>query len=45
MTELENEDDINRLSENWSKDNGDKPRVITRIEDLPDLDQVERSGY
>lgn len=40
MSELENEDDINRLSENWGKDNGDKPRVITRIEDLPDLDQV-----
>jgi hypothetical protein len=40
MSELENEDDINRLSENWDKDNGDKPRVITRIEDLPDLDQV-----
>jgi energy-coupling factor transporter ATP-binding protein EcfA2 len=38
--ELESEEDITKLSENWDKDNGDKPRVISRIEDLPDLEQV-----
>src|SRR5579872_2838103 len=38
--ELETEDDIKKLSENWDKETGDIPRLITRIEDLPDLEEV-----
>jgi len=38
--ELETEDDIKKLSENWARETGDRPSLIQRIEDLPDLEQV-----
>jgi hypothetical protein len=38
--EIEKERDIEALAEKWDQEPGDKPRIIKRIEDLPDLDQV-----
>jgi len=37
--EIETEGDVTKLSEKWDQDSGHKP-VITRIEDLPDLEEV-----
>jgi len=38
--EIETEEDVNKLSQKWAQESGDKPPVITRIEDLPDLEQI-----
>lgn len=37
--DLESEGDVNKLSEKWAQDTDPKP-LITRIEDLPDLEEV-----
>src|SRR5690348_17191151 len=42
--ELANQTDINQLSENWEAQANGKPRLITRIEDLPTLDQLGGAG-
>jgi hypothetical protein len=38
--EIENESDIDALAKAWDRGSVDKPRIIQRIEDLPDLDKV-----
>jgi hypothetical protein len=38
--EIETEADIDVLSHKWDQETIDKPRLIKRIEDLPDLEQV-----
>jgi hypothetical protein len=42
--EIETEQDINELSRDWEAQPNGKPRRITRIEDLPDLDEADGAG-
>lgn len=38
--EVETEVDVDALSKKWDEETVDRPRIIKRIEDLPDLEQV-----